>query len=103
FTDTPGAVRLLDKFVGCFGHLDRFVDVIRDCAPPRAHAGAIVLTSTELSVLRHLPSAMTTQSIADDLGVSINTVKTHLRGIYQKLGARSRADAIMTARAAGLI
>ena len=103
FTDVPGAVELLDRFVGCFGQLDRFVDTIRDSAPPRAHADAIMLTSTELSVLRHLPSAMTTQSIADDLGVSINTVKTHLRGIYQKLGARSRADAIMTARTAGLI
>lgn len=103
FTDIPGAIELLDRFVGCFGHLDPFVEAIRDAAPPRARIESIMLTSTELSVLHHLPSAMTTQSIADDLGVSINTVKTHLRGIYQKLGARSRAEAITAARTAGLI
>jgi LuxR family maltose regulon positive regulatory protein len=34
--------------------------------------------------------------------VSVNTVKTHLRGVYRKLGARSRRDAVTIARQRGI-
>ncbi|WTL36423.1 LuxR C-terminal-related transcriptional regulator [Nocardia sp. NBC_01503] len=54
-------------------------------------------------MLRQLPSARTTQQIADDLGVSINTVKTHLRGIYAKLGTNSRVKVMAAARRSGLL
>ena len=61
------------------------------------------LTDAELTVLEQLPSGRTALQIAQDLGVSINTVKTHLRAIYAKLGANSRADAMLRARRIGLL
>lgn len=45
----------------------------------------------------------TTEEIADSLYVSVNTVKTHLRGIYRKLGVSQRRDAVLVARRRGLI
>ncbi|MGA3153522.1 MAG: LuxR C-terminal-related transcriptional regulator [Streptosporangiaceae bacterium] len=69
-----------------------------------AAASAVVpLTDSELAVLRFLPSHMTNQEIADALFLSINTVKTHLRSAYRKLGAASRREAIACGRRHGLI
>ncbi len=103
FLDVPGIVALLDGSVGRFGHLDRLVEVIRAHPLARAETHNPGLTETEISVLRQLPSGMTTLNIAEGMGVSVNTVKTHLRGIYHKLGSGSRADAIARARELGLI
>jgi len=69
-----------------------------DAAQPR-NVLAEPLTATEQRVLKLLPTSTYLQ-IADTLYVSRNTVKTHLRSIYQKLGATSRAQAL--ARAADL-
>ncbi|MFE3702769.1 LuxR C-terminal-related transcriptional regulator [Nocardia tengchongensis] len=104
FLDVPGALDLLDTFAGRFGHDDAFAGRIRHHpAAARGSAAAPALTTTELTVLKHLPSGRTTQQIADDLGVSINTVKTHMRGIYGKLGSSSRTDALDRARRTGLL
>ena len=46
----------------------------------------MLLTDSELAVLRFLPSHLTNQEIAEALFLSINTVKTHLRSAYRKLG-----------------
>jgi LuxR family maltose regulon positive regulatory protein len=56
------------------------------------------LTDRELAVLRLLPSRLTVREIADELYVSMNTVKFHLRVIYRKLGVNSRAEAAELAR-----
>lgn len=61
------------------------------------------LTSAEIRVLRYLPSHLSFREIAERLFVSPNTVKTHARGIYRKLGVSSRAHAVDLARGAGLI
>jgi LuxR family maltose regulon positive regulatory protein len=50
-----------------------------------------------------LPSMRTAEEIADSMFVSVNTVKTHLRGIYRKLGVSRRRDAVVVARQRGLI
>ncbi|WP_139820911.1 LuxR C-terminal-related transcriptional regulator [Krasilnikoviella flava] len=55
------------------------------------------LTDREHTVLSYLRSPMTTTEIAEALFVSSNTVKTHLRAIYRKLGAGGRRDAIRIA------
>jgi LuxR family maltose regulon positive regulatory protein len=57
------------------------------------------LTERELDVLRLLSSRLTLREIADELYVSINTLKFHLRVIYRKLGVGSRAEAVEIAQA----
>ncbi|MFC7494132.1 MULTISPECIES: LuxR C-terminal-related transcriptional regulator [unclassified Nocardioides] len=57
------------------------------------------LTDRELEVLRMLASRLTLREIADELFISINTLKFHLKVIYRKLGCSSRAEAAEVARA----
>jgi LuxR family transcriptional regulator, maltose regulon positive regulatory protein len=64
---------------------------------------AVPLTSSELAVLRFLPSHMTNQEIAEALFLSINTVKTHLRSVYRKLGVTTRRQAIACGGKLGLL
>jgi LuxR family maltose regulon positive regulatory protein len=61
------------------------------------------LTQSETRVLRYLPTHMGAPEIAAELFVSANTVKTHLRHLYRKLGAHSRPEAVQRARAIGLL
>jgi LuxR family maltose regulon positive regulatory protein len=61
------------------------------------------LTERELAVLRLLPSRRSQREIAAALVVSPNTVKTHTRGIYNKLAASTRAEAVARARELGLL
>jgi LuxR family maltose regulon positive regulatory protein len=56
------------------------------------------LSPSELRVLRYLPTNLTRPEIASELYVSINTVNTHLRNIYSKLGVGSRSSAVRHAR-----
>jgi LuxR family transcriptional regulator, maltose regulon positive regulatory protein len=56
------------------------------------------LTPRELTVLRFLATSMSTMEIADELCLSMNTVKTHLAAIYRKLPATRRRDAVLRAR-----
>ncbi len=56
------------------------------------------LSPSELRVLRYLPTNLTRPEIAQELYVSINTVNTHIRNIYAKLGARGRSSAVERAR-----
>ena len=54
-------------------------------------------------MLHYLPTNLSAREIAGELYLSVNTVKTHQRHLYQKLGARSRTQAVEQARALGLI
>jgi LuxR family maltose regulon positive regulatory protein len=56
------------------------------------------LSPRELRVLRYLPTNLTRPDIARELCVSVNTVNTHIRNIYSKLGAGSRSSAVRRAR-----
>jgi LuxR family maltose regulon positive regulatory protein len=61
------------------------------------------LTDREGEVLRYLQSSLSLSEIAADLYLSRNTVKTHARAVYRKLGARSRAEAIRIGQQRSLI
>lgn len=61
------------------------------------------LSEREREVLSYLPTMLTAGDIAAELGVSINTVKAHLRSIYRKLNVVRRREAVTSAREHGLI
>jgi len=87
---------------GSFGDLDVLVDRLLADAPVR-RPELRALTLREADVLAHLPTMRSATEIADDLAVSVNTVKTHQRAIYQKLGAANRREAVTRARDVGLL
>jgi LuxR family transcriptional regulator, maltose regulon positive regulatory protein len=57
----------------------------------------------EVRVLRYLPTNLSAGEIARELSVSVNTVRTHMRHIFAKLGAHRRTDVVERARALGLL
>ncbi|HET9649280.1 MAG TPA: LuxR C-terminal-related transcriptional regulator [Microlunatus sp.] len=79
---------LIERVLGARAHL----------APPTTK-----LTAREQEILRLLPTLRSLDEIAADLWVSVNTVKTHVKAIYTKLGVRSRREAIEVARRRGLL
>ena len=81
--------------------------VAQDLAAARAQADAGQVTQppsdAELPVLRLLPSGLSATGIAGVLFLSPNTVRSHMKSIYRKLGVSSRADAVARAEALGLL
>lgn len=67
------------------------------------HLGMEELTPTELIVLRMIVGAMTNKEIAFSLDVSENTIKTHIKNIFDKLGVSDRTAATTTAIRRGLV
>jgi LuxR family maltose regulon positive regulatory protein len=61
------------------------------------------LSNSETRVLRYLPTNLTAPEIADQLHLSVHTVKTHIRHLYDKLGSHRRGQAVERARALGLL
>ena len=61
------------------------------------------LSDREEAVLRYLPTVMSKAEIASELFVSINTVKTHTKNIYRKLGVGTRTEAVRRARHLNLV
>jgi LuxR family transcriptional regulator, maltose regulon positive regulatory protein len=61
------------------------------------------LSDSEVRVLRYLPTNLPASQIASELYVSRNTVRTHIRHLYAKLGTHTRAEAVARARALGLL
>lgn len=71
---------------------------------PSSHESRIVeLTKREQEILRYVAAGLTNQEIAGRMFISVNTVKTHLKHIFSKIGATSRAQAIARAFALGLL
>ncbi len=61
------------------------------------------LTEREFAVLRYVPTRLSNREIAEELFVSINTVKSHIKNIYRKLGVTTRRDAVARAVALRLM
>ncbi len=66
-----------------------FLDVRALAQDPRE-----VLTAREKAILAALARGRTNAELAEEFGVSVNTVKFHLRNLYDKLGLKNRAQAI---------
>ena len=71
--------------------------------PQPAATGVDALTARELELMRLFATELTTNEIADELVVTISTVRTHSKNIYSKLDAHSRFEAVSRARELGLI
>ncbi|MDL9937567.1 LuxR C-terminal-related transcriptional regulator [Gordonia sp. ABSL1-1] len=93
----------LARDIGTFGHLDDFATHVLGVVRMHQVPDAAHLTPSEMRVLEFLPSGRTVDEIAAMLAVSVNTVKTHCRSVYRKLGVGTRRDAVTAARSAGLI
>jgi LuxR family transcriptional regulator, maltose regulon positive regulatory protein len=70
-------------------------------SPPRGLTE--LLSRSETRVLRYLPTNLSAPEIARELSVSVNTVRTHIRHVCDKLGAHGRTEAVARARALGLL
>jgi LuxR family maltose regulon positive regulatory protein len=99
-----GALRDADELAGA--RIEQTARILRlRPARERDTGGAPYweLSERELAVLRLLESKLSQREIAGELYVSFNTVKTHTRAIFRKLGAASRAEAVARARELGLL
>lgn len=76
---------------------------LKDISPPESTAARSSLSRRELQILEFLVDGKTNQQIAESIYVSLDTVKSHLKKIYQKLGVSKRSQAINTALREGLV
>jgi LuxR family maltose regulon positive regulatory protein len=110
-TPAPRLLELLERHprhrTAHGGLLSDLIAVLRGSAPARQasrpQALAEELSGSELRVLRYLPSNLSASEIAAELYLSTSTVKTHMRHLYEKLGAHRRTEAVDRARALGLL
>jgi LuxR family maltose regulon positive regulatory protein len=88
-------------------YLTQLIDRAQHAVPATAvdKPGSILepLTVREREVLGYLPSHLSVPDIAARIYVSPNTVKSHLKSIYRKMGAASRGDAVTIAVSRGLL
>jgi LuxR family maltose regulon positive regulatory protein len=64
---------------------------------------AVFLSRRELSVFKGLSRGLTREELAEEGDISINTVKSVIRSVYNKLGAVNRADAVRIGTGMGLL
>jgi LuxR family transcriptional regulator, maltose regulon positive regulatory protein len=89
-------------------HVVLISEILNVLSGSEAHGGSPPrliepLSESELRVLRYLPTKLSAPEIADQLYLSLNTVKTHMRHVYDKLGVHRRHEAVEQARALGLL
>ena len=84
------------------GQLERTLRLVVDLSGARPVV-TDELTAREQEVLGLLPRGLSAREIADELGISRDTVKTHTKRIYEKLGVSSRRSAVARGRELGLL
>lgn len=100
----PDVADLLTGQLGTFGgSAERFASRVFARRRALRVPPMVPLTARERAVLRLLPTLRSFDEIAEDLTVSANTVKTHVRAIYSKLGVTKRRDAVTVALERGLL
>jgi DNA-binding CsgD family transcriptional regulator len=93
------STQLLDQgsIVGVFGLADP------EDEPPPAAERSVHLTPRQLEVLRYIAAGYTTGHVAKTLGISVETVRNHVRGLMSRLDAHTRLEAVMRAHDLGLV
>ena len=90
----------MPKYIALINWTDQGVRGVKDT--PKLDAGEVPvvepLTEREVEVLGRLAEALSTEDIANALYLSVNTVKTHLKSIYRKLGTSGRSATARRAR-----
>jgi len=76
---------------------------IEEAQSANKDAGVALLSKRETEILQKVAYGATTKVVADELGISPHTVKTHLERIFEKLGANDRAQAVAIAIRKGLV
>ena len=85
------------SIVGVFGLADPTGE------PPRVTTSSVELTPRQLDVLRYVASGYSTEHIAKTLGISIETVRNHVRGLMGRLGVHTRLEAVIRGHELGLV
>ncbi len=100
----PEVTELLTSRLGKLGGIaERFAERVFALSRALGVPPMVALTAREQAVLRLLPTQRSFDEIAEDLMVSANTVKTHVRAIYAKLSVTKRRDAVAVAFERGLL
>jgi DNA-binding NarL/FixJ family response regulator len=110
-TVSPGAAKAVGAcaFVSKVWNADEISNTVRlvgqglTVFPPEPKRPAELLSEREREVLKLLAVGATNREIADDLYLSPHTIKDHTTGLYRKLKARNRADAVVRAQRLGLL
>jgi DNA-binding CsgD family transcriptional regulator len=92
------STQLVEKnsIVGVFGLAD-------PADEPLAARASAHLTPRQMDVLRHLAAGHSTERIAEALGIATETVRNHVRGIFDRVGAHTRLEAVIRAHELNLI
>ena len=110
--DEGAEVHALLEALPLDGRLDQFVTSVLEAAyrrpvasrdRPARHQTVDGLSEREHEVLRYLASRLSYAEMAGELFISVNTLKTHLKAVYRKLGVSTRAEAVAAARRSGLL
>jgi PAS domain S-box-containing protein len=87
------------SIVGVFGLADPTGEPPR----PTAATSSVQLTPRQLDVLRYVAAGHSTEHIAKTLGISIETVRNHVRGLMGRLGVHSRLEAVIRGHELGIV
>jgi len=78
-------------------------EIAKPTSVTSSHEIPITLTPREFEILQLIAAGLSNKAIQESLTLSKNTVRTHLKNLYSKLGVRSRTQAVQQARENGLI
>jgi DNA-binding NarL/FixJ family response regulator len=87
------------RIAGVFG----LAEIDEQARPTRAADGEISLTPRQAQVLHLLARGCSTEQMADELGVAVDTVRNHIRAILRRLGVHSRLEALIEAHERDLV
>ena len=94
----PVRLQFMEKLLKAFGPL------LQESVQPTQRSGLVeALTRKEIQILQLVAEGYSNAKLAEKLAASDSTIRTHLRNINSKLGAGSRAEAVVIGRQFGVI